>query len=151
MIALRRGGAGLANSTRYLEDFRTFLATGRSTFACSAGVTALDVRPDGSVSACKEKPPLGNILDPSFAAFYRSADFRRQAAAQASSCTGCFYGEYREPHYAIRDLGVLWEWTVDWLRTFHKGMDWRRTGFARKSRLSRQATTPDRRPAGAAE
>lgn len=151
LIALRRSGAGLASSTRYLEDFRTFLATGCSTFACSAGVTALDVRPDGSVSACKEKPPLGNILDPSFASFYRSAEFRRQAEAQARSCSGCFYGEYREPHYAIRDLSVLREWTVDWLRTFRKGMDWRRAGRARIGRQPEQAREPGRRPAGAAE
>jgi len=82
------------------------------------------VRPDGSVSACKEKPPLGHILDRSFASFYRSGGFRRQAATEAASCTGCFYGEYREPSYAIRDAEVLREWTVDWLRTFRKGMGW---------------------------
>ncbi|MFB3852651.1 MAG: radical SAM protein [Vicinamibacterales bacterium] len=125
LVALRRGGAGLTNSTRFLEDFRRFLETGRNDWTCSAGKMALDVRPDGSVSACKEKPPLGNILDESFASYYRSPGFARSARAQADSCSGCFYAEYREPDYAVRDITVLREWTVDWLRTFRKGMDWR--------------------------
>jgi MoaA/NifB/PqqE/SkfB family radical SAM enzyme len=124
LVALRRHGYGLTNSTRHLEDFGQFLATGSSRWPCARAAFTLDVRPDGSVSACKEKPPLGHILDPSFASFYRGGEFRRQAAAGAASCGGCFYGEYREPSYAIRDGGVLREWTVDWLRTFRKGMGW---------------------------
>ena len=151
LITLRRSGEGLTNSTRYLEDFREFLATGRSAWACSAGVTALDVRPDGSVSACKEKPPLGSILDPSFASYYRGGEFRRRAEAQASSCAGCFYAEYREPDYAIRHMSVLREWTVDWLRTFRKGMNWRRAGSSRRTGLPVEEITAGRRAAGAGE
>ena len=126
LVALRRQGWGLTNSSRHLRDFGDFLATGRSAWTCASGAFALDVRPDGSVSACKEKPPLGHILDPAFARFYRSGEFGRQAAAQAAACSGCFYGEYREPAYAIRDSAVLREWMVDWLRTFRKGMAWQR-------------------------
>ncbi len=126
LIALRRQGCGLTNSTRHLEDFREFIRTGASAWSCSAGSLALDIRPNGDVSACKEKPPLGNILSPSFHAMYRGADFRRRAADQARRCTGCFYGEYREPHYAVRDPAVLGEWVRDWLRTFRRGMAWNR-------------------------
>ena len=135
LVALRRQGWGLTNSSRHLRDFGHFLATGRSAWTCASGAFALDVRPDGSVSACKEKPPLGHILDPSFARFYRSGEFSRQAVAQAAACSGCFYGEYREPAYAIRDSAVLREWMVDWLRTFRKGMGWQRRASFRSRPL----------------
>jgi MoaA/NifB/PqqE/SkfB family radical SAM enzyme len=139
LVALRRQGWGLTNSTRHLRDFQRFLATGRSAWTCASGTFALDVRPDGSVSACKEKPPLGHILDPSFAESYRSGAFRRQADAQAASCSGCFYGEYREPSYAIRDGAVLREWIVDWLRTFRKGMGWKHSSAFRSQRRTSEA------------
>jgi MoaA/NifB/PqqE/SkfB family radical SAM enzyme len=126
LVDLRRRGWGLTNSTRHLRDYQRSLASGRSWWPCAAGVFAVDVRPDGRVSACKEKPPLANILDPSFVRFYRGEEFRRQAAEQARFCGGCFYGEYREPAYAIRHPSVLAEWFVDWLRTFHRGMAWNR-------------------------
>lgn len=136
LVRLRREGWGLTNSTRHLRDFGQFLATGRNAWSCRTGAFAIDVRPDGSVSACKEKPPLGQILDPGFIAFYRSAAFRQQADEQAASCSGCFYGEYREPAYAIRDAAVLREWIVDWTRTFRRGMRWRRARTPRLERLT---------------
>ena len=125
LVALRRLGSGLTNSTRHLEDFRRYLHTGSPRWACSAGELALDVRPDGRVSICKEKPPIADILAPDFAATYRGEGVRLAAEAQRTACDGCFYGEYREPHYAVRDAGVLWEWARDYLRTFRKGMNWR--------------------------
>ena len=131
LVTLRRQGWGLTNSTRHLRDFGRFVATGQSAWTCASGTFALDVRPDGSVSACKEKPPLGHILDPGFLSFYRSGEFQRKADAQAAGCRGCFYGEYREPSYAIRDRAVLLEWVVDWVRTFRKGMGWRRSASSR--------------------
>lgn len=126
LVAQRRAGLGLTNSTRHLQDFRKFIATGRSAWKCHSGVFALDVRPDGSVSACKEKPPIAHVLSPDFVAAYRSDRFRQLADAQRSACSGCFYGEYREPFYAIRDASVLREWVFDWLRTFRRGMHWNR-------------------------
>jgi MoaA/NifB/PqqE/SkfB family radical SAM enzyme len=132
LVALRRRGWGLTNSTRHLRDFQRSLASGSSAWACASGTFTIDVRPDGSVSACKEKPPLAQILDPGFARFYRSDGFREQAAEQARSCSGCFYGEYREPAYAIRNPFVLAEWVVRWLRSFHRGMGWA-GGFSRVS------------------
>jgi MoaA/NifB/PqqE/SkfB family radical SAM enzyme len=127
LVALRRGGFGLTNSTRHLEDFRQFIMTGRSRWRCQSGVFALDVRPDGRVSACKEKPPIADVLSPGFVAAYRSKEFRRLADVQGDACSGCMYGEYREPFYAIRDASVLREWMVDWVRTFRRGMNWRQS------------------------
>ena len=130
LIALRRRGSGLTNSSRFLEDFRSFLAGGACSWRCEAGRLCLDVRPDGGVAICKEKPSLGNILDPGFPAFYRSEEFAVRSAEQVGECSGCFYGEYREPQYAVRDLSVLAEWSRDWLRTFRRGMRWRRADNA---------------------
>jgi MoaA/NifB/PqqE/SkfB family radical SAM enzyme len=135
LVRLRREGSGLTNSTRYLEEFRAFVASGNARWACSAGDLALDVRPDGRVSICKEKPPLASVLSASFAKDIRSGEFTRQAVEQRERCAGCFYGEYREPHYAVRDAGVLLEWVLDWARTFRKGMGWRRAERRSSGRL----------------
>jgi len=124
LVGLRKDGRGLTNSTRYLEEFRRFAASGCASWPCSAGELALDVRPDGQTSVCKEKPPLASILSDSFTADFRSGEFLRRADPQRRSCSGCFYGEYREPPYAVRDLSVLFEWVCDWGRTFRKGMSW---------------------------
>lgn len=122
LIALRRAGFGLTNSTRYLRDYRDYLETGVLTWRCEAGALGLDVFPDGGVGVCKEKPAFGNILDPGFLAAYAGGAFRTANEATAAACSGCFYGEYREPQYAIRDARVLAEWAVDWARTFRHGL-----------------------------
>ncbi len=85
LAALRRLGSGLLNSTRSLEDFRSYLADGRTAWTCEAGRFCLDVRPDGGVAACKEKPSLGNILDPSFIGDYRRGSFLSEARRLAAS------------------------------------------------------------------
>lgn len=128
LVRLRRGGYRLTNSTRFLEDFRRYLETGNCDWKCEAGTLCLDVHPDGGVCVCKEKPPVGCILDDDFIDFYRSAEFRELAAAASERCSGCFYGEYREPQYAVRDLSVFREWVGAWFRTYHRGMRLRRNG-----------------------
>ena len=128
LIDLRRGGYRLTNSTRFLEDFRRYLVAGRCDWTCEAGTLCLDVHPDGAVCVCKEKPPVGSILDDDFIDFYRSSGFRNLAASVSESCSGCFYGEYREPQYAIRDLSVFREWVGGWFRTYRRGMRLRRNG-----------------------
>jgi MoaA/NifB/PqqE/SkfB family radical SAM enzyme len=142
LIAQRRAGLGLTNSTRHLQDFRQFIATGRSEWTCHSGVFTLDVRPDGSVSACKEKPSIAHVLSPEFVAVYRSDAFRELAAAQGSACSGCFYGEYREPFYAIGDASVLMEWVWDWLRTFRRGMNGTRSHRIRSRREAPEHVPP---------
>jgi len=126
LIHLRRNGKGLTNSSRHLEDFRHYLHRGRCTWVCEAGRLSLDIRPDGRASICKEKEPFGDILDAGFISLLRGREFRRQSLLAARSCSGCFYGEYREPHYAVRDPSVLAEWVRDWLLTFRRGMEWNR-------------------------
>ena len=122
LMALRRAGMGLTNSTRFLEDWRRHMANEDAGWQCQAGRLSLDIRPDGGVCVCKEKEPIGNILDHDFLPFYRSREFRRRAEGVAKTCEGCFYGEYREPYYAIRDLSVFGEWFRDWCFTFRHGM-----------------------------
>jgi hypothetical protein len=126
LIDLRRRGRGLTNSTRFLRDFRQYLASGRCAWRCDSENLSLEVHPDGRVSFCKEKQPSVNILDPGFVGYYRGREFHRQAAALAGACTGCFYGEYREPYYAAHDLSVLREWARDWFRTFRRGLRFRK-------------------------
>jgi MoaA/NifB/PqqE/SkfB family radical SAM enzyme len=128
LIALRKQGHGLTNSTRYLRDYREYLASGRIAWRCEAGTLCLDILPDGQVSICKEKPAMGNILDPNFKKYYRSREFVEKAKEMIGSCSGCFYGEYREPQYVVRDPTVLAEWVRDWLRIFRLGMKFKTGG-----------------------
>ena len=130
LIALRRSGRGLTNSTRFLQDFWRYMASGTCDWRCDSRALSLEVHPDGSVSFCKEKAPWGSILDPEFGARYRSGELRRRTARLNEACTGCFYGEYREPYYAVHDLSVLAEWTRDWFRTFRWGMRFGAPGTA---------------------
>jgi hypothetical protein len=125
LVQLRHRGVGLTNSTRFLEDYRRYLLTDRCSWRCEAGTLCLDVMPDGSVCGCKEKPPIGNILDADFIRSYLSGERLRKVAEISERCSGCFYGEYREPQYAVRDLSVLKEWTRDWFLTFRHGMRFR--------------------------
>lgn len=122
LVALRRSGHGLTNSTRHLRDYRRYLETGVCAWRCDAGELSLDVLPDGGVSICKEKPPFGNILDTGFLERHARGDFRERNRRTAAACSGCFYGEYREPQYAVRNAGVLAEWVLDYFRTFRHGM-----------------------------
>lgn len=122
LVALRLGGWGLTNSVRHLEDFRCFLGTGRSDWQCDAGRYTVDVLPDGRVSPCKEKPPLADILAPDFLRFARSREYRNRVREATAGCSGCFYGEYREPSYAVRDPAVQREWLAGWLRVYRRGM-----------------------------
>lgn len=122
LIDLRKAGHGLTNSTRHLRDYKSFLDTGLNPWRCEAGGLGLDVFPDGGVAICKEKPPFGNILDGNIGEIYRSRAFREQSAAIIDTCDGCFYGEYREPQYAIRHTDVLMEWIRDYLRVYRFGM-----------------------------
>jgi MoaA/NifB/PqqE/SkfB family radical SAM enzyme len=123
LISLRKNGYGLTNSIRHLQDYKKFLDTGVSTWRCEAGTLGLDVLPDGAVTICKEKPPFGNILDDQFKEIYYSKLFARQSDQVISACSGCFYGEYREPQYAIRHLDVLAEWILDYYRIYRSGMN----------------------------
>jgi MoaA/NifB/PqqE/SkfB family radical SAM enzyme len=122
LVVLRRRGLGLTNSTRFLEDWRQHMASGHCERICDAGKLSLDVLPDGSVCACKEKQPIDNILDPDFVLRYRKGQFHEQAAEMIRSCCGCSYGEYREPYYAVHDLSTFVEWVRDWFLFYRKGI-----------------------------
>jgi MoaA/NifB/PqqE/SkfB family radical SAM enzyme len=133
LIDLRRSGYRLTNSTKFLEDFRRYLETGKCEWTCEAGTLCLDVHPDGSICVCKEKPPIGSVLAEDFVDFYRSSGFRELAALFSEDCSGCFYGEYREPQYAVRDLSVFREWVGGWFRTYRRGMRLRHNGSGQDS------------------
>ncbi len=122
LLRLRGSGFGLTNSIHFLEDFHRCLATDTCDRKCEAGSLYLDVHPDGALCVCKEKPPAASVLDDHFLEFYRSAEFRELAAEVAAFCTGCFFGEYREPWYVVRNLGTFREWVVGWARSCQRGM-----------------------------
>ncbi len=128
LIKLRRSGPGLTNSTRFFKDYQNYLLHGQPVALCEAGTLSLDIYPDGGVAVCKEKPPMANVMDPDFLSYFRSAEYRLRVREITSDCRGCFYGEYREPLYALRDYSVFLEWVRDWFRTFRHGMKFNQAG-----------------------
>ncbi len=122
LIHLRKNGFGLTNSTRFLQNYLTYLEQRNLNWKCEAGSISLDILPDGTVSVCKEKEPFGSLLDPGFEKHFHSQDYRKYAAGMSAACSGCFYGEYREPQYVLRNNSVLWEWIRDWFRIYRFGM-----------------------------
>ena len=122
LIQLHESGFGLTNSTRFLRDYQRDLDAHDHSWRCNAGTISLDILPDGSVTACKEKEPFGSILQPGFEGYFRSREYRDYAAGVASTCAGCFYGEYREPQYVLQDRSVFLEWISRWFRTYRFGM-----------------------------
>ena len=52
-------------------------------------------------------------------------------------CHGCFYGEYREPLYVLRDFSVFRKQVHDWYRTFRHGL------ISKKQRHPRSEATVD--------
>jgi MoaA/NifB/PqqE/SkfB family radical SAM enzyme len=138
LIALRNTGLGLTNSTRFLRDYQNYLTRAESPGFCEAGTLSMDILPDGSVCVCKEKAPIGNILDPHCLSYFHSPEYRQRVQEITNACRGCFYGEYREPLYALRDFSVFREWVRDWYRTFRHGMR-----FNSGSRASRKTADSD--------
>jgi len=143
LIQLRKSGHGLTNSSRHLQDYKGFLETGVSAWRCEAGTLGLDVLPDGGVTICKEKPPFGNILDQDFEEIYYSAQFAEESDKVISACSGCFYGEYREPQYAIRHVDVLAEWIMDYYRVYRRGMDFNQSAQSGAGILNSEQGFPD--------
>ncbi len=127
LLQLRRDGFGLTNSSHFLRSYLTWLEQRDHSWKCEAGSISLDILPDGSVSVCKEKEPFGNLLDPGFEERFHSREYRQYARKVSATCSGCFYGEYREPQYVLRNNAVLWEWVRDWFRIFRFGMRYNRT------------------------
>lgn len=104
LLRLKRSGAPIANSSRFLKDSVAFLTGGRSLWHCDAGELYFSVSPEGEISICHHFPPFARHDDHSLADRLAGAALRREARARRKDCPGCMRPCWAEVTHAVRDL-----------------------------------------------
>ncbi len=117
LIALKRRGAPIANSSRFLRDSAQHLQDGTSPWSCDAGRLYVSVSPEGRVSVCHQYPAFARFDDPDLLGHMRSEESRRRAAAQRAACAGCMrpcWAEvthvFRNPRAALEAIAAVRPW-----------------------------------------
>lgn len=115
LLKLKQAGAGIANSSRFLKDSRTYLKTGRMPWRCDAGLLYLSISPDGGISMCHKFPPFARFNEPDLKARMNEPGFRAEARLRRRSCPGCMRPCWAEathafgnPVSALEAMRLLW-------------------------------------------
>ncbi|MBN1594223.1 MAG: radical SAM protein, partial [Candidatus Coatesbacteria bacterium] len=116
VIAMKRKGAKVGASMKFLEASRAALKTGDYGFNCDAGRLYFVVFPDGSLSPCDEIEPFCNVFDDNFLSYFGSPEYRKKVESLVKPCPGCIYGCWRETSYLIRDSRVLLERVLSFIK-----------------------------------
>lgn len=103
LLRMKRRGAPIANSSRFLRDSAEYLRTGRTPWTCDAGELYVSVSPDGGVSICHRFPAFARYDAPDLAARWRDPDFRREVRRQRAACPGCMRPCWAEVTHAVRE------------------------------------------------
>jgi len=104
LIRLKREGAPIANSTRFLRNSRDHLLSGLCPWDCDAGALYLSVSPAGGISICHRFPPIAHFDDTDLATRLRSAAFRDETRRRRAACPGCMRPCWAEVTHAMHDL-----------------------------------------------
>lgn len=114
LIEMKRKGAPIANSTRFLRDSVRYLQDGVSPWSCDAGRLYLSVSPEGDLSICHHYPAFARFDQPDLAGLMRRHETRRGFGAQRAACVGCMrpcWAEvthvFRSPHAAFEAVATL--------------------------------------------
>ena len=91
IIAMKRDGWPILNSTPYLEASRLYLKTGRfPSEGCDAGRLYFSVAPNGQFTIChRTLHKHKHFLDPGFEEYFHSALYERSRLVEAGNCEGC--------------------------------------------------------------
>jgi MoaA/NifB/PqqE/SkfB family radical SAM enzyme len=91
LIAMKKDGLPILNSTPYLEASRTYLKTGRfPAEGCDAGRLYFSVAPNGQFTVCHRTVQQHlHFLDPGFEDYFHSMAYERKRMMEAASCEGC--------------------------------------------------------------
>lgn len=120
LIALKRSGAPLFDSEKFLESGISFLKgnapTWRKDSVCDSPNLYFAIRPNGDFSTCCDyslkQPP--SLKDPNFADLYNSGEIQNRSDVNkiVKSCGGCHYGSYPEVTISVRDPKAFIERTL---------------------------------------
>jgi MoaA/NifB/PqqE/SkfB family radical SAM enzyme len=109
LMAMKRQGSAIQNSTRFLRQSAAFLKQGVTPWTCESPDLYFAISPSGAFLPCVDIPGEVSMLSDDFARTFRSAAFRRQIRAQVSRCPGCFYACWPEVSFLCHDPGALME------------------------------------------
>lgn len=116
LLRLKRAGAPIANSSRFLRDSLEFLVSGRCAWKCDAGQLYFSVSPRGEISVCHHFKPVAMFDTAELARRLTSPEVRRLAAEQMRGCPGCMRPCWAEVSHAVHDWPTAWEAVRIWLR-----------------------------------
>lgn len=100
---LKRAGADVYNSHRFLRESAAFLATGRIAWRCASPDLYISVSADGRLLPCVDLPDGPAMLADGFLATWRDPAFRAGIRTRVAACRGCMYACYPELVWATRD------------------------------------------------
>ncbi|MCB9779690.1 MAG: radical SAM protein [Alphaproteobacteria bacterium] len=91
ILAMKKDGWPILNSTPYLEASRMYLKTGRfPAEGCDAGRLYFSVAPNGQFTICHRTVHQHlDFMDPGFEDYFHSAVYERKRMLEAASCEGC--------------------------------------------------------------
>lgn len=117
LIRLKRRGAPIANSTRFLRDSAQYLRDGSYPWSCDAGLLYISVSPEGDVSICHRYPPFARWDETNLAGRMASSENRRLFRGQREVCEGCMrpcWAEvshvFRSPASGLEALATMRPW-----------------------------------------
>jgi AdoMet-dependent heme synthase len=119
LVLMKRNGARLLVSDRFLDDSRRYLKTGDFGWTCDAGERYFTIFPDGGLAPCSDQPSIRNIMEMTPGKF-RSSGYRREVRDVQKQCRGCIFSCWREASYMFTDPSVMKE-RVFSLNRFMKG------------------------------
>lgn len=111
VIALKKAGKPILNSTPYLEASRMYLKTGRfPSEGCDAGRLYFSVAPNGQFTICHrtEQQHL-HFLDPGFEDYFHTWAYERKRLLEAGSCEGCMRACWIDTSFMFRTLEGFFE------------------------------------------
>ena len=111
LIALKKKGAPILNSTPYLEASRLYLKTGRfPAEGCDAGRLYFSIAPNGQFTIChRTEQSHVHFLDPKFEEYYHSAVFERKRQLEAGGCEGCMRACWIDTSFMFRTMEGFFE------------------------------------------
>jgi len=106
IIAMKKEGWPILNSTPYLESSRTYLKTGRfPAEGCDAGRLYFSIAPNGQYTICHRTVQQHlHFLDDNFEEYFRSALYERTRMLEAGSCEGCMRACWIDTSHMFRSL-----------------------------------------------
>jgi MoaA/NifB/PqqE/SkfB family radical SAM enzyme len=106
IIAMKKDGWPILNSTPYLESSRTYLQTGRfPAEGCDAGRLYFSIAPNGQYTICHRTVQQHlHFLDDNFEEYFRSALYERTRMLEAGSCEGCMRACWIDTSHMFRSL-----------------------------------------------